>query len=836
MGLLVYSISRLIKGRSLVISIVVAAILSVFIVLVTLPVFEGNLIMRAGKLKFPGEYSRLFQFFKEEPKEARIAFFPIQSFWGWNFYNWGYRGSGFLWYAVDQPILDRAFDVWSPYNETYYHEASTAFYNNDADALKKVFDKYDVSYALIDKSVIAPGREKEYLKFEETEDILKEMGAEKVFEQGFLVVYELESPRDSFVYAPQSFSVASSKTDYSRRDLVYQEVGDYIGTSLPDYPSKTYPFSDLFREEIISPDYEDFGEASIITMARDIEDKNAKFLNIPKVVSGSKYNIPSQISYDGRFLTISFDSPVKASVGGVELEMPELADLIIEPRVDREKLLLSINSQVVEVEKGKKTDAVFVISADEFIDVQIFDTQKGSRLDISKEFLSSKINICWQKEGAENVVEGRTIGDSVAIRVKDAAGCFAFRIGDLGANGGILSISLPYKSLQGSRPDFCVVAEGPDYKCENDEIFYAEMASTDWSAVSRRMVLPANTVYWVNIAARPPDAPGEEWTIEYKSPKIETYPLIFRTTFDTRVWTDLKYDSKITLPDGAESLKLTIFAPGKKIDFVRSGRKEAENCDVFERGSVEKVIDAGLITYKTFDKAAICDFVPLAKTSTAMEHLIRFSGKGVSGRPLKVYLFNKGTLRNDLEVILSGREFDKTFSIVSWPGISDSDYVLNLEGRSLGREVSENLIDDVFVYDVPISWIGQFSISSSDVKPMENALKIDSNKKLNSYIYKAKVEIKEGDGGLLVLSQGYDPGWVAKANGIKLMHVKVNGWANGWVIPQDSIGKTELMTVYFIYWPQYLEFLGFVLLLAGLGIVILTKDVGVDNEDEREVQ
>ncbi|MEJ2276721.1 MAG: hypothetical protein P8Y70_03075, partial [Candidatus Lokiarchaeota archaeon] len=62
----------------------------------------------------------LYEFFGKAPKQARVAFFPVQTFWGWNFYSWNYRGSGFLWYGIEQPILDRAFDVWSKHNEDYY--------------------------------------------------------------------------------------------------------------------------------------------------------------------------------------------------------------------------------------------------------------------------------------------------------------------------------------------------------------------------------------------------------------------------------------------------------------------------------------------------------------------------------------------------------------------------------------------------------------------------------------------------------------------------------------------------------------------------------------------
>ncbi|MFZ2202672.1 MAG: hypothetical protein WAV56_04775, partial [Microgenomates group bacterium] len=84
------------------------------------PAATGNLISPTMRLKIPSEYGQLFDFFKNQDPATRIANFPQYTFWGWNYYSWGYRGSGFLWYGIRQPILDRAFDVWERSSEKYY--------------------------------------------------------------------------------------------------------------------------------------------------------------------------------------------------------------------------------------------------------------------------------------------------------------------------------------------------------------------------------------------------------------------------------------------------------------------------------------------------------------------------------------------------------------------------------------------------------------------------------------------------------------------------------------------------------------------------------------------
>ena len=69
-------------------------------------------------------------------------------------------------------------------------------------------------------------------------------------------------------------------------------------------------------------------------------------------------------------------------------------------------------------------------------------------------------------------------------------------------------------------------------------------------------------------------------------------------------------------------------------------------------------------------------------------------------------------------------------------------------------------------------------------------------------------KVSGASAGTLILSQSYDSGWIALQNGKLLTrHVLVNNWANGWEI---NPGTTS--TIYILFWPQLLEFLGFALL------------------------
>ena len=89
--------------------------------------------------------------------------------------------------------------------------------------------------------------------------------------------------------------------------------------------------------------------------------------------------------------------------------------------------------------------------------------------------------------------------------------------------------------------------------------------------------------------------------------------------------------------------------------------------------------------------------------------------------------------------------------------------------------------------------------------------------KLNYFTYKVvfnKETMKQSNN--LILSQSYSPGWVAFSNGKLLNHVLVNNWANGWkLVASDQwlVNSEKKSIVTIIFWPQYLEFVGFGLMI-----------------------
>lgn len=218
-------ISSLISLISLKFSSLITPITLISLILFSFPVFSGNFIYPKMRVKIPTEYFQVFNFFKNQPKTARISNLPQGSFWGWTFYRWGLRGSGFLWYAIEQPILDRAFDVWSLKNEQYYFVLNYALQNQDITLLENVLEKYSVEFIIFDDNITFPGEKiyaKQALKTKELLDSSSRLT--KVSSFGKIDVYRFD--RKTLPYLLPNLS---SLLDLKKYELLFKtEENSYL--------------------------------------------------------------------------------------------------------------------------------------------------------------------------------------------------------------------------------------------------------------------------------------------------------------------------------------------------------------------------------------------------------------------------------------------------------------------------------------------------------------------------------------------------------------------------------------------------------------------------------
>jgi hypothetical protein len=222
-----------------------SVLLFVSVIFFSIPSFKGDYIYPEMRQPIPNDYFRLFDYFKDKPKTERIANLPSGNFWGWTNYRSDIRGSGFIWYGIEQPILDRAFDVWNLKNEQYYWELNYAIQRQDPILLQNLLDKYSVSYILFDNNIYFPD-EKLYGKIATpTREMLNGMTGLKLAAQfGQIYIYKNHTNTSPIVVEnPQKLSQSS----FYYMDQGFQENSHYISSPNPEI---IYPFTNLFTSRL----------------------------------------------------------------------------------------------------------------------------------------------------------------------------------------------------------------------------------------------------------------------------------------------------------------------------------------------------------------------------------------------------------------------------------------------------------------------------------------------------------------------------------------------------------------------------------------------------------
>ncbi len=246
-----------------------AGLILIALVFYMLPAFSGNLISPSMKVKIPDEYFSMFQWFGANSANGRIAAFPVDTFWGWTYHTWGYEGAGFRWFGLPQPILDREFDRWSPYNENFYWEISYAVYSKNTRLFENVLEKYHVNWLLVDESIINPSSSKA-VYLDEIYGMLLQSNKVKVAQKfGFLKVYKvnLDVPVKDFVFVADNLPVVGPTYKWGNYNVGFGGNGGDGGyISSTDYSLPTtvyYPFRSLFtgkRQEDLEFEVEDKGD------------------------------------------------------------------------------------------------------------------------------------------------------------------------------------------------------------------------------------------------------------------------------------------------------------------------------------------------------------------------------------------------------------------------------------------------------------------------------------------------------------------------------------------------------------------------------------------------
>lgn len=211
------------------------------------PSFNGYFFSPSMKISIPKDYFELFQYLKSEDENKRIALLPDHTFWGWFYHRWGYDGSGFLWYGIEQPIVSRTFDVWSSASEAYYWEIKAATEAEDLETFEKILEKYNIDYLILDKSLLPISATFKGLQYDRLEAMLASSDKITLGKRwGDVSLYLIHRDKvvNNFISASTFLPNIGPEIKITNKDIAYLENSDYITDKRFPY-HVYYPFLDL---------------------------------------------------------------------------------------------------------------------------------------------------------------------------------------------------------------------------------------------------------------------------------------------------------------------------------------------------------------------------------------------------------------------------------------------------------------------------------------------------------------------------------------------------------------------------------------------------------------
>ena len=334
-----------ITGRKL--SLLLIGIALAGVVYSALPAFKGHFISEVLQTKYPVAYEEFYDYLNTRDKDLRILQLPQTTQAGWEIYDWsfiepgnGYQGMGFKFFSIPQPIMNRDSDRWVETSDFFYHELKYALDSQNTKQFTELLSKYQIDLILIDETTLDPHG---FHEFEADHQLALDAGLEKVWQNGFLTIYERFAPNtENELLIPEQITLANGKTERVREDHIYRQNGDYIfsQSAAADY----YPFAGVMSpvptEAVFSINGVVFSQSF---------PGNYTMLEIPGIEE-DYYLTPVEITYYNN--TVHLDFPqYEVSIGDKHIALPSLPDRTVALDQPNGKIMLFINNIGIEVEK-----------------------------------------------------------------------------------------------------------------------------------------------------------------------------------------------------------------------------------------------------------------------------------------------------------------------------------------------------------------------------------------------------------------------------------------------------------------------------------------------------
>lgn len=208
--------------------------LTVLLLIYIYPVFKAKLINDQDFVKIPNEYYQLKEYLEKNELKGRILVSPEANMLYFRNYEWGFFGSVFWNYFIDNPIIEKALITGSAENEDVFQTIYQMYYSLDPDLFYKTLLKYKVEYIIADKNASSWGNGYFYDWDDFDKQILSNQNFEKVGEWGKLTLLRVEpnqvetEVKTSVYFGHKTQSFITSNILQNSGDFLLKQKGEII--------------------------------------------------------------------------------------------------------------------------------------------------------------------------------------------------------------------------------------------------------------------------------------------------------------------------------------------------------------------------------------------------------------------------------------------------------------------------------------------------------------------------------------------------------------------------------------------------------------------------------
>jgi len=342
---------------------------------------------------------------------------------------------------------------------------------------------------------------------------------------------------------------------------------------------------------------------------------------------------------------------------------------------------------------------------------------------------------------------------------------------------------------------------------------------------------------------------GEFFVFEAALPEaVQGYSLIIPDVQDELVWVnpdDLTQTQTFSSEVFYNDKLIKVIFPKVEGYFAAEGDptqeanvQSSKNCNAFSKGEVENqlvTVDGKALLRLSANNATNCSAAFWRPTLPHnLAYLIKVESRYLSGKSLLFWLENPNIKKGDIETYLPKEKSLTTSWFVQPPMEKDGvGYALHFDDISIGQKPSVSDLGKVTINPLPYKFLTSLVLVSQNQERLPSETREVSVSHPQPSYYRVALNrfLISDRKSTLVVSQTFNKGWVAYWATNRLAkvfpffgqrinsHVLVNNWANGWVLEE-----TKNAPIIVVFWPQYLEYFGF-LLLGGLIVFVVVKSL-----------